>query len=110
MISIKDTVGSVWVPCPKCKCSVCITDWGEQTCIYEKCDGNKFLFELNFDTAKLILEEIQRKSLIEQSKPKPVMFRPSMPKLQKVLTGHILVPQSDSSNPADWYNNDPFKK
>ena len=85
-------------------------EWGEQTCIYEKCDGNRFPVEFNADTALLILERIQQNNIRIQSTPVQPMRRPSMPKLQKVNDGWILVHQPDSENPDDWYSNDPFKK
>ena len=99
----------LWVPCPKCKSAVCIEHWGEQTCLYEKCDGHKFKVEFNPETALLILEQIQRNNIQRESAPVIPMKRPSKPKLQKILSGHISVPQSDSENPDDWYVNDPFK-
>ena len=110
MISIKDTIGSLWIPCPKCKSAVCITEWGEQTCIYEGCDGNKFLFELNFDISKLILEKIKESKIRNDNSQKFPLIRPSMPKLQKSHDCWIVVQQPDSTNPDDWYANDPFKK
>jgi len=110
VISIKDTIGSLWVPCPKCKSAVCITEWGEQTCIYEGCDGNKFLFELNFDTSKLILEEIKESKIRNDNSQKFPLIRPSMPKLQGGYDCWFVVQQPDSTNPDDWYANDPFKK
>jgi hypothetical protein len=76
----------MWIPCPKCKSAVCITQWGEQTCIYEKCDGHKFTFEFNPETALLILEQIQKANIQERDKPKALLMRPSMPRLQKVTT------------------------
>ena len=109
VISIKDTAGSMWVPCPKCKSAVCITQWGEQTCIYEKCDGHKFTFEFTPDIALLMLEQIQKANIQERNTPKAPLMRPAMPKLQKSTDCYLLVPQPDSINPADWYHNDPFK-
>ena len=109
MISIKDTVGSMWIPCPKCKSAVCITEWGEQTCIYEKCDGHKFTFSFNPETALMMLEQIQKSNIQEQDKPKMPLMRPAMPKLQKTIDCYMLVQQPDSTNPDDWYNTDPFK-
>ena len=110
MISIKDTIGSLWIPCPKCKSAVCITEWGEQTCIYEKCDGHKFTFEFTHDNAIMILEQIQKSNIQEQKIPKSPLIRPSVPKLQKTFDCYLLVPQTDSTNVNDWYNNDPFKQ
>lgn len=109
MISIKDTVGSIWIPCPKCKSAVLIEQWGEQTCVYQGCDGHKFTFEFNFDTATLILEKIQQNNIRIRSLPTPPLVRPSRPRLQKTHDGHLLVPQPDSANPDDWFHNDPFK-
>ncbi len=63
MITIKDTIGKLWISCPKCKSAVLVEEWGEQTCRYEKCDVNKFLFELNPDTILLILEKIQENNI-----------------------------------------------
>jgi len=110
MISIKDTVGNIWIPCPKCKSLNCVTEWGEQTCLYERCDGHKFLFEFNPTTALMILEQIQKRNIDEQNLPKFPLKRPSMPKLQKSHNCYFLVPQTDSINPDNWYNNDPFKR
>ena len=110
MISIKDTVGSMWIPCPKCKSAVCITQWGEQTCLYEKCDGHKFAFEFTPETAVLMLEQIQKTNIQERNLPKAPLMRPAAPKLQKSHDRYLLVQQPTSSNPDDWYNNDIFKK
>lgn len=110
VISINDTVGSIWVPCPKCKSMVCITEWGEQTCLYEKCDGHKFSFALTIDVTILMLEKIQLANNQEKERRLNVLLtRPSMPKLQKTVDCYLVVPQPDSSNPDDWYHNDPFK-
>lgn len=99
----------MWIPCPKCKSAVCITEWGEQTCIYEKCDGHKFTFSFNPETALMMLEQIQKSNIQEQDKPKMPLMRPAMPKLQKTIDCYMLVQQPDSTNPDDWYNTDPFK-
>lgn len=99
----------MWIPCPKCNSAVCITQWGEQTCIYEKCDGHKFTFELTPDAALLMLEQIQKSNIQERNTPKTQLTRPAMPKLQKTNSSYLVVPQTVSSNPEDWYHNDPFK-
>lgn len=111
MISIKDTVGSIWVPCPKCKSAVCITQWGEQTCIYEKCDGHKFTFEVNNDSLLLLLEQVQKVNLAEDVRlSKSITMRPAMPVVQKSTNSFLVIQQPKSSNPSDWYHNDPFKQ
>ena len=114
MISIKDIIGdeltSYWVPCPKCKTLQPVTEWGVETiCCYEKCDGNKFTVEYNLENLTSLLKKIRDIRNLSKSVIRP-MVRPSMPKLQKLHDCYILVPQPPSSNPDDWYFNDPFKK
>jgi hypothetical protein len=113
MISIKDIIGDgitpLWIPCPKCKMPQPVTEWGEITCAYEKCDGHKFMFEFNLENLTLLLKKIKDIKNLSKSVVRP-MVRPSMPKLQKTHDCYILVPQPPSSNPDDWYFNDPFKK
>ena len=93
MISIKDTVEYILIPCPKCKNVVFVSSWGEQTCLFLGCDGHKFVVDFNFDTAKLILQKVQETNVrLKVEKKNQVIFRPAMPK------------------PDDWYNNDPFKQ
>ena len=53
------------------------------------------------------MEQIERKNVVVT---KPTLTRPSRPKIQSTNDGWISVPQPDSSNPDDWYANDPFKK
>jgi|ERR1051326_2043628 hypothetical protein len=88
--SIKDIVGMLWIPCPKCHSAQCITEWGEQVCKYEKCNGHKWIVEFNFETAGLMLKQIENcnKSL------KPITITEWVPPiLQKTNDGWICVPQ-----------------
>ena len=106
MISIKGILGKhgcLLVPCPKCNSGQLITEFGEQTCKYEKCDGHKFLFEFNFDTAKMLLEIIEKENKRISELPPAKEFRPAVPNLQKVNSGYILVPQPPTDNPELWY-------
>jgi len=106
MISIKDTVGRLWVPCPKCQFGVIVEHWGEQTCRYEKCDGHKFMVEYNLDTATLIFKAIEANTKRVNSISLEPMKRPSMPRLQRILDGWIAVPQLDTEDPREWYHAD----
>ena len=111
MISIKDTIGFLWYPCPKCKKEQVITEWGEHSCVYEGCDRHKFIVEYNFETATLMLKHLQTKNQFEDRERRRQPFkRPARPLLQKVNGGYIAVQQPDSANPKDWYDNDPFKR
>ena len=110
MISIKDTVGAIWLPCPKCKSYVQVERWGEQTCLYEKCDGHKFTVNFSFDMAQFILKQMENDTARAISFPKHPIKRPSKPKLQKYSDGWLSVAQPESENPDDWCFNDPFKK
>lgn len=106
MISIKGVLGkhgSLNIPCPKCNSIQTITEFGEQTCRYEKCDGHKFIIGLNFDTAKMLLESLERENKRIADLPPTKEFRPSMPRLQKVHGGFVLVSQPPTDNPEFWY-------
>ncbi len=109
VISIKDTVGRIHTHCPKCKSIHFVEQWGEQTCIFNRCDGHKFNVEYNSDWANVMLKQIEFQNVALREIPNPPLKRPSKPKLQKTTDCWILVPQPDSTNPEDWYANDPFK-
>lgn len=103
MISIRNTIGKLWVNCPKCNSSQTITDWGNQICKYEKCDKHEFVIEFNLQTATMILQEIQHENLRKSREPKFPEVRPSKPALQKTHKGWILVPQPPTDNPTNWF-------
>lgn len=79
--------------CPHCKTGQFITEWGMKKCQYEKCGKE---FDVPYNPEMLLLEAVKlRKSYdellehlgnIRSMKPKPA-------KLQRILTGWILVPQ-----------------
>jgi hypothetical protein len=93
MISIKVITDSILMNCPHCKTGQFIEEWGTKKCRYEKCGKE---FDVPYNPELLLLEAIKlRKSydeLLEQlGNVRSVKPKPS--KLQKVLTGWILVPQ-----------------